>query len=313
MILLSIIVPIFKVEEYIIDCLNSIVTQNLENIEIICVNDGTPDNSMVMVRQFLKENICFSDKFILIDQLNKGLSGARNTGLKIAKGAYIAFLDSDDKLEFNYIEEITKIITKKSPDLIDFNIIRSNGDKILLKQGDLYDIFKNVTWFACARVFKKELLENYFFIENIYYEDIAYVPYLYIKARKIIHINSNLYWYRVNTNGITLNFSKLGNLKTLTSLTTVLNYYIELYQLTKNSLVFVMVVQSLFILVTNSCRRNSYKDALEVINKYRQVFQDYHILQTEVSRALSNKMIFFARIPKFYLIIYFFYCILRKF
>ena len=106
---LSIIIPIYKVEKYIRYTLDSIYNQNAneKSFEVICVNDGTPDNSMNIVEEF---KILYNNLHI-INQKNEGLSCARNAGLKIAKGDYIWFVDSDDTLE---VQSISKVIRKHS-------------------------------------------------------------------------------------------------------------------------------------------------------------------------------------------------------
>ena len=101
---LSLIIPIYKVENYIIECLESVCCQLVEGVEVILVNDGTPDNSMIMARKYISEKYDhLVNQFVFIDQENQGLSGARNTGLINAKGDYVWFVDSDDTLEENAI------------------------------------------------------------------------------------------------------------------------------------------------------------------------------------------------------------------
>lgn len=88
----SIIIPIYNVEEYLEECLVSALKQTLKEIEIICVNDGTPDRSMDIVNRYAKED----ERIVIVEKENGGLSSARNAGLAVAKGEYVYFLDSDD-------------------------------------------------------------------------------------------------------------------------------------------------------------------------------------------------------------------------
>lgn len=97
----SIIIPIYNVEKYIEQCIESVVNQTLKDIEIIIVNDGTKDNSMKKIEKYLSD-----PRIIVIDKENGGLSSARNVGLEIAKGEYIAFIDSDDFIELTMLEEL---------------------------------------------------------------------------------------------------------------------------------------------------------------------------------------------------------------
>ena len=101
---ISVIIPVYNVEKYIIECIESIINQTLKDIEIIVVNDGTKDNSIKIVEEYL------SDKRIkIINKANGGLSSARNEGMKVAKGEYIYFIDSDDFINEDVLEVLYKI------------------------------------------------------------------------------------------------------------------------------------------------------------------------------------------------------------
>lgn len=97
----SVIIPVYNVEKYIEQCIESVVNQTLEDIEIIIVNDGTKDNSMKKIEKYLLDS-----RIRVINKENGGLSSARNVGLKIAKGEYVSFIDSDDFIELTMLEEL---------------------------------------------------------------------------------------------------------------------------------------------------------------------------------------------------------------
>ena len=103
--LISIIVPIYRVEEYLDKCLSSIINQTYKNLEIILVNDGSDDNSIKIAKKYAKKD----ERIKIIEEDNKGLSCARNTGINASTGKYITFVDSDDFIEENYIEVLYKI------------------------------------------------------------------------------------------------------------------------------------------------------------------------------------------------------------
>lgn len=111
---LSIIVPIYNVEEYLRNCIESILNQSFKNFELILVNDGSTDNSLNICREYEK-----NDKRIrVIDKKNGGVSSARNVGIDIAKGKYIAFVDPDDDIDFNMYEELIKTIKSLNVDIV---------------------------------------------------------------------------------------------------------------------------------------------------------------------------------------------------
>ena len=111
--LISVVVPVYNVEQYLKKCLDSIIKQKYNNLEIIIVNDGSTDNSQKICQEYVKK-----DKRIkLITQKNQGLSAARNTGIDNAHGKYISFVDSDDYLDLEFINELYNTIIENKSDI----------------------------------------------------------------------------------------------------------------------------------------------------------------------------------------------------
>lgn len=311
--ILSIIIPIYKVEKYIIECLKSVEGQINDFVEVICVNDGTPDNSALIAEEYINGILLFKDKFKIVHQENKGLSSARNTGLMHASGRYVAFLDSDDKIHSNYIDVILDCIKSKSPDIIEFNMVRSNGDLLktrVNKGNEKESCFRAVSWFACARVFNKNFLKEHKFLEGIFYEDMGFVPVLYVKTSNIIYIDQALYWYRINEQGITLNLSLENNNKTIESLSFLVVYYLELKNENSNNLYTVLAFQCYFILVMNAFVRFGWKKAMFFIGKYNFLFQD--MKDSKIYMYLNIKMRIFLKFPSFYVFVYSLYRYMKK-
>lgn len=216
---LSLIIPVYKVERYIEKCLQSIVMQlPQDDVEIIIVDDGSPDNSIQIANQFLsQQSEAIKSKFKIISQKNKGLSGARNTGISFAKGEYLAFLDSDDYLDNNYFVFLLSTMAEYKPDIIEFKAQRvDNYGKtgMFLKPIDLkgfYELDEVVwlmvsnqsAWFAWLRIYKANLFENIKYPEQINFEDAYTTPYIYLKAKNIYFLDKNLVFYRFNPAGIT--------------------------------------------------------------------------------------------------------------
>lgn len=220
MVNLSLIVPVYNVENYIIECLNSIVKiiPTDGSTEVIIVNDGSPDNSITLAENYilnLNDNI--KNNFHILSQENRGLSGARNTGINNAKGRYLAFLDSDDVLQGDFFNDILAIIKKHNPDIVEFRAIRfddngntSNPFPKLFNDG-FYDLDQKVwkklcnrsAWFSWLRVYNKNLFDDIKFPEGKNYEDAYTTPYIYLKAKNIYFCNNEYIGYRINPNGIT--------------------------------------------------------------------------------------------------------------
>lgn len=306
MLKLSIIIPIYNVEPYISDCLESVLAQINPNIEVILINDGTPDNSMVIVEDII--NKCSKDqksRFNIINQLNQGPSIARNTGLKLAKGKYIAFLDSDDKLLPKYIEHIFKEIESADYDIIDFNILTSTNDVIRLRssgEDNLDSVFKAGTWYNCARVIKRDLFNKHKFTPDIYYEDLALIPLLYLEANSIRHIDTPLYWYRRNEEGITNTISSENNKKTFDSLQQIMDHYLGLFNKTGNPYHACIALNSLYLLHNFAVVRVGLKDCFKLLRQNDYVFNNVHFRSFVHSNSISKrKYKIFYSFPKLFL------------
>ena len=114
----SVIIPIYNAEKYLIECINSVTTQSLKDIEIICINDGSSDDSQLIIEAF-----CEIDRRVyFFNQKNKGAGAARNRGIEFANGEYVYFMDADDYLEKNTLEETYNLAVEKEVDFLMFKI-----------------------------------------------------------------------------------------------------------------------------------------------------------------------------------------------
>ena len=202
----SVIVPIYNVENYIEKCLETLVNQTLENIEIILVNDGSKDNSEVIAKRFLKN---YPEKIVYLEKENGGLSDARNYGIPYAKGEYVAFLDSDDEIDTNYFELL--LIACKNTDIAVCNLIVESNNKEELSRFEMNNQIltstealnqlltrKGINSGPCAKLFRKKIIEDLYFPDLKVYEDILFVKDAFKKAKKVSVINSVAYHYYQN-------------------------------------------------------------------------------------------------------------------
>lgn len=311
---LSIIIPIYKVEKYIEECLNSILIQLTSEVEVICINDGSPDTSMNIVSSLISNcSKSIQNQFVLINQENKGLSEARNTGIKLAKGEYIAFLDSDDKLIDSFVQDVINAIRKKQPDLIDFNLVTSKNKTISIYANsadlNLKSLFKSGKWFACSRVYSKKLIGNELFINGIYYEDVGFVPKIYLKANNVEYLNKNLYWYRIRQNSITNNVSEDSYNKSLYSFEKLIKIYMDLYRVENNKIYYFLSFFIFYTMITYVCKNKNKTEGVRLVLKYKDLLIDKHKLNLSY---FGSRVIFFLYFPKFYIFIYDFYLKLRQ-
>lgn len=142
--LISVIIPVYNVERYLAQCLDSVIRQTYENLEIICVNDGTRDSSRKILGHYAEKDC----RIVVIDQENQGLSGARNTGLLYTHGKYVMFVDSDDWIELETCEEAVRAAEKHHADLVMWSYAREYDQKSKEK----YMFWEDETVFEKAQV-----------------------------------------------------------------------------------------------------------------------------------------------------------------
>ena len=205
--LVSIIIPVFNVEKYVGFCLQSVLDQTYNLLEIIIVDDGSIDNSFNICKEFAK-----NDKRVkLFHKENGGLSDARNYGIKHASGDFIFFLDSDDLIQNNTIEILINTLKDNNSialccfeRFVDrYNEIKEYKIKKYTPRDFFVDILElNSSTYACGILIPKKFISNNFFIKNRFYEDLSSMYYIYSKCQNIYKINAGLYKYRINPNSI---------------------------------------------------------------------------------------------------------------
>lgn len=226
---LSIIIPVYNVEKYILPCLESVFRQGLDDkcYEVIIVNDGTQDKSMEVINKI----ICSHDNIKIINQKNQGLSVARNNGIEASTGEYLMFIDSDDLLIENSIHTLLESTLDK-PDIIVAELLKMNDEDIQnyqktphpqreinvekkTGQSLLMDYLHPRQCYVVRSIYKKEFLENNHirFIPGIYFEDIPFTHRCYLMARYCVKTDIPIYIYRIGHASITGN--KLSTKKAL--------------------------------------------------------------------------------------------------
>ncbi|UUS60881.1 MULTISPECIES: glycosyltransferase [unclassified Acinetobacter] len=209
---LSIIVPIYGVECYIIDFAKSLFPQLDERVELILINDGTKDESFIKIKKFYQEYYLNKLNVIFLEQENQGQSVARNFGIKICKGDYVTFLDPDDIVASNYILKIMPALNN-NPDMIQFNakvfskdisnfenyiILAKDTEFINVNKKNIINIYKKNFWFSWLRVTKREFLTDNFFPKKVNYQDMMAFPQIYKSINTIQNLEEFLVYYRVH-------------------------------------------------------------------------------------------------------------------
>ena len=217
---ITVIVPVYNVENYLRKCLNSIMAQTYKNIEIVVVNDGSTDTSGEICKEFSG----MDHRIIYIEQENAGLSAARNTGLNNMSGGYVTFVDSDDWIEQDYIETLYKKIVEYQADIAVGNYYSYNEDEETYYfhiYGDSYyeKVYDNVSIFenlyesqemksfalisACGKLYKAKLFDYLRFDKGKLGEDGYFNQKMYLSVNKVVYLNKGLYAYRQRSGSIT--------------------------------------------------------------------------------------------------------------
>lgn len=213
---ISIIIPVYNVEKYISECLDSILVANCFTGEVICINDGSTDNSNNILEQYAQQYPNIKH----LSQQNQGIGATRNNGLDIATGKYIFFIDSDDTLAPHAIETLCKSVDDE--DIVYFDIINQNdkGEIILrpwsktipvknVSGKDYYEHYYNGNVTVWSGIYKKSFLEqnNLRFLPNVYYEDELFTIQALCFAKNVSTIQESIYIYRRHSSSITGSFT----------------------------------------------------------------------------------------------------------
>lgn len=210
----SLIVPCYKVEKYLPRCLDTLMNQTLDGVEAICINDGSPDKCLDILKKYKKK---YGDKLVIIDKKNEGVWRGRKDGIKAARGEYIGFVDSDDYVSNDYAEKLYNAVKDNNAD-----ISVCGFDRIDLETGKLYSremckpkhkefniqenpgLLLEVNTAPWNKLYKSELLKNMKDLNHIpkVLDDMMFLQLIYINANKIVFINDSLYYYIVRKDSI---------------------------------------------------------------------------------------------------------------
>ena len=207
----SIVVPVYNVEDYLRRCLDSLVNQTYEDIEIVVVNDGSPDNSQAIIEEYAAK---YPEKVRFLVKENGGLSDARNYGLRTVNSEYVMFADSDDYVEKDYVKKAVEVLEKDGSDMAvfaytqdymetkteEFIPLRIDGVRNLKDDPFILVETPNAAW---NKIYKTSLFKDngIEYPKGLIYEDLATTPRLLTLAEKVSYFNEPLYRYQVGRPG----------------------------------------------------------------------------------------------------------------
>lgn len=279
--LISVIVPVYNTEKYICKCIESLLNQTYKSLEIILVNDGSQDRSGEICERYKAED----DRITVIHQENAGLSHARNVGIEIAKGEYIALLDSDDWVDSNLYFRLYSNLKKYGAEISICNFKRVfNNEEILSSSNKVYE-YSNIQALeeiygdkhvqmivAWNKLYKKNIFRGLYYPKGKIHEDEFLTPKLLYRANKIVYVEEELIYYRQTQNSIMNSEFNINRL-----------YYLDILEERNEFLKNIGVI---------SIKKNAIKRQLNsIINYYFKVKGSRIHNKKNISKDLYNKLL----------------------
>lgn len=302
---ISIIVPVYNVEEYLDECLESIKRQTYKNIEVILVNDGSTDDSKEISEKYCKRD----NRFRLINQMNQGISVARNRGMQESTGEFITFVDSDDVIKEDMLEQLIKQMTSENIDIAECwytnneqELKTETKDNVgIVFRGDANEALISlcrdnvVRLNPVAKLFRREVIINFPFLEGLIYEDVYSGIGILKRIRNMVKINYTGYYYRVRPGSI---MNREFNLKNL-DLFTICDTVEQLYEGDVDILPY--IYRRLFHLVLmhvvdyHIFEGNPYQEKyVEYLNRYSQGSNQSFLMRAY--RLFPQNIVFLSRV-----------------
>lgn len=293
---ISMIVPAYQAERTLARCLDSLVNQTLQDIEIIVVNDGSTDQTREILNTYVAK---YSDKIIAINQENQGVSMARNHALSVATGEYIGFLDSDDYVELDMLNTMYQKAISSNYDMVACDVIAHYPDRDVLIPSNVHDQqeIKGLLIDAYAvlwnKIFKRDCIKELQFKPNVWYEDVLFLYQAYLKLSTVGSVSKTFCHYLQNEGSITYTYNdKLFDL--LSNLDDIIKYYKEqsYYDSYKDELEYMYARYALatFPKRLSKCKNHQkYHNEMKLVrNRVNRRFPNYKINRYLKKKGLKN-------------------------
>ena len=298
---ISVIVPVYNVEKYIDKCLNSLVNQTLKDIEIIVVNDGSPDNSQAIIDKYVQRYPKLVKSFI---KENGGQGSARNLGLEKATGKYISFVDSDDWLDENALLEMYNLAQKDNSDIVICDMIDHYEDGSTKNYNcTKYDSVYKVSPSACNKIFKKSIIGDIRFLNGEWYEDFNFTTKFLMQNVKISTISVGYYHCNARRVSTMSNNNSLKNLDMITVIEDLIAYS-KSHNLYDENVISYLIFDHILITSINRVALQKNKDAKKVIKTFidycHQKIKNYQQMDFYKTINIKRKLIAWLNYNKLY-------------
>ena len=293
----SIVVPIYKVEKYLRRCVDSIINQTYRNLEIILVDDGSPDKCGQIIDEYKEKD----SRIISLHKKNGGLSDARNYGMKYVTGEYIFFLDSDDYIKSETIETLINLSLKYQADIVqggfyykyenyllyDDRYYKEDSNPIILDNKELmYELIVNerVKNFAWGKLYKTDLIKDLLFEKGVLFEDVFWAHNVMSRVKKYVICHKPLTYYVQREDSIVANYS-VRNLDIIKGMKVRHKFIEENYSEFINES-YTLLLKTM-LMHYNLLMKNKSKDSDK---KYRKEIEEYIITNYyTLKKAINNK------------------------
>lgn len=265
----SVIVPVYNVEEYLAPCLDSLVKQTLQDIEIIVVNDGSPDNSQEIIDRYVKK---YPNLVKAMIKENGGQASARNMALEIAKGEYVNFVDSDDWVKIDMYENMYKKAKEEDADIVVCNTTDYYKDYAVYHKPAEFTNKLKQTPSPCNKLFKRSFIGDLRFPEGkMWYEDFTFVTELLMMTDKIARCENDYYQCNCREESTMSNNNSPKNLDILKALDLIIKFAKDnnLYDRYKEDIDF-MIIDHILITTINRVAKQTHPEKERVIEGLRE-------------------------------------------
>lgn len=259
----SVIVPVWNVEKFISKCLDSLVNQTLKEIEVIVVNDGSPDNSQKIINEYIKK---YPNKLKSFVKENGGQGSARNLGIEKAKGEYLSFIDSDDWIELDALEKMYNLAKKENSDIVICDMVDHYQDYTIYHNCTKYNSVFEVTPSASNKIFKRSMVKDIRFLSKLWYEDFNFTTKILFNTDKISVISEGMYHCNCGHISTMNNNNSVKNLDMIIIIDDIINYLNKNKKYDRNIISY-LIFNHILITTINRVTVQHSKNKKEVLNK----------------------------------------------
>lgn len=269
MIKVSVIIAAYNMEKYIEACVESLLKQTLNEIELLIVDDGSKDGTLAIIKEYEAK---YPDKVKVLPKENGGLSSARNWGMAYAKGEYVGFVDSDDWVDENMYKRMYDKAKSEDADIVVCDLIEKFPDKEIYQDATNVSNKFEFAYSACNKIFRREFIQGVEFPIGLWYEDLEYIGKLLMKTDKVSIVQKGLYIYNCREGSIMHNNNAKKNKDLLTVMQHIEEYAKEhgVEEIYRDELEY-LYIDHILLTAINRIEEQNSEDKKVVIDELRSV------------------------------------------